>query len=218
MSIRVLLVDDHMIMREGLKLLLSKAAFIDVVAEASNGREAIQKAEECLPDVVVMDLTMPVMGGIEAARYMIDTDPGTKIVVLSMVADESCVAESLKAGVKGYILKDCAADELVSAIKAVSDGQAYLSSKITDIVIKGYNKSASVDSGSQLSKLSPRELEVLKLIAEGRNTKEIAFTFSVSIKTIEAQRKNIMKKLELYNIAELTRFAISKGVVSIDQP
>jgi DNA-binding NarL/FixJ family response regulator len=217
MSIRVLLVDDHLIMREGLKLLLLNSNSIEVVAEASNGQEAVRLASESLPDVVVMDLTMPVMGGIEAARQIVMAHPDMKILVLSMVADESCIEESLKAGVKGYLLKDCAAEELVNAIHAVADGQPYLSSKITDIVIKGYTSRTTDQSADSLAVLSKRELEVLRLIAEGKNTKEIAFGFSVSVKTVETQRKSIMKKLELYSIAELTRFAISKGVVTIEQ-
>jgi DNA-binding NarL/FixJ family response regulator len=217
MSIRVLLVDDHLIMREGLKLLLLNSSSIDVVAEASNGQEAVRLATESLPDVVVMDLTMPVMGGIEAARQIVAAHPDMKILVLSMVADESCIEESLKAGVKGYLLKDCAAEELVIAIHAVAEGQSYLSSKITDIVIRGYTSRTSGSSPDPLALLSRRELEVLRLIAEGKNTKEIAFGFSVSVKTVETQRKSIMKKLELYSIAELTRFAISKGLVTIEQ-
>lgn len=217
MSISVLLVDDHLIMREGLKLLLSKATDVVVVAEASNGQEAILKAKDCLPDVVVMDLTMPVMGGIEAARHMVEARPDIKILVLSMVADENCVSESLKAGVKGYLLKDCAAEDLVRAIRIVAEGQSYLCKKITDIVIKGYTSNAAGEVAPPLSILSKRELEVLRFIAEGRNTKEIAFTFSVSIKTIEAQRKSVMMKLGLHNVAELTRYAIGKGIVSINQ-
>jgi DNA-binding NarL/FixJ family response regulator len=217
MSIKVLLVDDHLIMREGLKLLLSKASDVDVVAEASNGQEAIQKAQECLPDVVVMDLTMPVMGGIEAARHMVEARPDIKILVLSMVADENCVSESLKAGVKGYLLKDCAAEDLVRAIRIVAEGQSYLCKKITDIVIRGYTNKTAGETTPALSILSRRELEVLRLIAEGRNTKEIAFTFSVSIKTVESQRKSVMTKLGLNSVAELTRYAVSKGVVSIEQ-
>ncbi len=217
MSISVLLVDDHLIMREGLKLLLSKATDVVVVAEASDGKEAILKAKDCLPDVVVMDLTMPVMGGIEAARHMVEARPDIKILVLSMVADENCVLESLKAGVKGYLLKDCAAEDLVRAIRIVADGQSYLCKKITDIVIKGYTKNNAEEATPAMSTLSKRELEVLRLIAEGRNTKEIAFAFSVSIKTVEAQRKNVMIKLDLHNVAELTRYAICKGIVSINQ-
>jgi len=202
-------------MREGLKLLLSKAADIEVVAEASNGREAVALADELRPDLIVMDLNMPVMGGIEATRCILASDSSARIIVLSMLADRDCVSESLKLGVKGYLLKDCAAGELLAAIRAVAAGVAYLGSIVTDTVISDYSRLLAGDSASQLCRLSRREQEVLRLMAEGLNTKEVAFQLNVSTKTIETQRASLMKKLELYSVAELTRFAVRHGLVTV---
>ncbi|HPX60791.1 MAG TPA: response regulator transcription factor [Deltaproteobacteria bacterium] len=215
MTVRLLLADDHIIMREGLKLLLSKAADIEVVAEASNGREAVALADELRPDLIVMDLNMPVMGGIEATRCILASDSSARIIVLSMLADRDCVSESLKLGVKGYLLKDCAAGELLAAIRAVAAGVAYLGSIVTDTVISDYSRLLAGDSASQLCRLSRREQEVLRLMAEGLNTKEVAFQLNVSTKTIETQRASLMKKLELYSVAELTRFAVRHGLVTV---
>jgi len=214
-TVRLLLADDHIIMREGLKLLLSKAADIEVVAEASNGREAVALADELRPDLIVMDLNMPVMGGIEATRCILASDSSARIIVLSMLADRDCVSESLKLGVKGYLLKDCAAGELLAAIRAVAAGVAYLGSIVTDTVISDYSRLLAGDSASQLCRLSRREQEVLRLMAEGLNTKEVAFQLNVSTKTIETQRASLMKKLELYSVAELTRFAVRHGLVTV---
>lgn len=216
MNIRVLLVDDHKIMRDGLKALLAKATDIEVVAEAANGNEALQKALESRPDVIVMDLTMPEMGGIEATRRIVASNPDMKILTLSMVIDKSCVVECLKAGAKGYLVKDCAGEELLGAIRALAAGDSYLCARITELVIRDYAQMAADDPSPSNDKLSKREQEVLQLIADGKNTKEIAFTRGVCIKTIEAQRSNIMKKLDLHSIAELTKYAIRTGLTSIE--
>lgn len=217
MSINVLLVDDHKIMREGLKSVLAKASDIKVVAQASNGLEAVQKAVECSPDVIVMDLTMPEMGGIEATRRIVAANSSMKIIILSMVLDKNCVVECLKAGAKGYISKDCAGAELLRAIRALAAGESYLCSRITELVIMDCDQlSADKQQSPSIEKLSKRELEVLRLIADGKSTKEQAYTFGVSIKTIDVQRSNIMKKLNLHSIAELTKFAIRTGLTSIE--
>ncbi|NVN93545.1 MAG: response regulator transcription factor [Desulfuromonadales bacterium] len=216
MSIKVLLVDDHKIMREGLKALLSKATDIEVVAQAANGVEAIQKTADYCPDVIVMDLTMPKMGGIEATRRIVATNPDIKTLALSMVMDRSCVVECLKAGAKGYLIKDCAGDELIGAIRTLASGDSYLCSRITELVISDYAQHATNDTSSVNAKLSRREQEVLQLIADGKNTKEIAFTLAVSTKTVEVQRSSIMKKLDLHSIAELTKYALREGLTSIE--
>lgn len=216
MSIRVLLVDDHKIMREGLKALLAKAPDIEVVAQAADGLEAIQKAAEHSPDVIVMDLTMPKMGGIEAIRRIAGVNPGIKALALSMVMDRSCVVESLKAGAKGYLIKDCAGEELIGAIRTLAAGSSYLCSKVTELVISDYAQQTANSPSSAHSSLSAREQEVLQLIANGKNTKEIAFTLGISAKTVEVQRGNIMKKLNLHSIAELTKYALREGLTTID--
>ncbi|MDD2853593.1 MAG: response regulator transcription factor [Desulfuromonadaceae bacterium] len=214
MNIKILLVDDHKIMRDGLSSLFSDAEDIDVVAEASGGGEAVEKALEHSPDVVVMDLTLPDMGGIEATRRIMAKKPETKVLVLSMLMDRNCVLESLEAGARGYLAKDCAAEELVAAIRAVYAGKPYFCAGATEIMIKGFTPStAAVQISPALTK---RELEVLKLTAEGSNTKEIAFELGVSIKMIEIHRMNIRKKLGLKSIAQLTTYAARIGLISIE--
>lgn len=216
MSIRVMLVDDHKIMREGLKSLLDRATDIEVVALAANGIEALQKAKEFRPDVVVMDLTMPEMGGIEATQRIMAANPEIKVLALSMIQDKSCVVESLKAGAKGYLIKDCAGEELLGAIHTLAGGESYLCSRITELIIRDYTQLVVGSSAQSTSNLSKREQEVLQLIADGKSTKEIAYMFGVSIKTVDVQRSNIMKKLNLYSIAELTKYAVREGLTSIE--
>jgi len=216
MSITVLLADDHTIMREGLKSLLDRAADIEVVAQAANGSEALQKVEEYRPEVVVMDLTMPGMGGIEATRRIAAAYPKIKVLALSMIENKSCVVECLKAGAKGYLLKDCAGEELLGAIRALAAGEFHLCSKITELVIREYTQHDIDGASPSTHILSKREQEVLQLITDGKNTKEIAFMLGVSVKTIDVQRHNIMKKLNLYSIAELTKYAVREGLTSIE--
>lgn len=216
MSIKILLADDHKIMREGLKALLDGSPEIEIVGLAANGREAVQLTAQLQPEVVVMDLNMPEMDGIEATRQLVATNPAVRVLILSMVIDRNCVLECLKAGAKGYLVKDCAAEELVNAIRALSAGESYLCTKITDVVISDYLLQSGQDNPSQQdSSLSRREQEVVQMIADGRNTKEIAFTLGCSVKTVEVHRMNIMKKLDLYSIAELTKYALREGLTSI---
>jgi DNA-binding NarL/FixJ family response regulator len=214
LTIRVLLADDHRIVREGLKAILDRAPDIEVVAEAANGSDAVAKVLECRPDVAVMDLTMPEMGGVEATGRIAESAPGTKVLVLSMLMDRSCVVESLKSGAKGYLMKDCAAEELVGAIRAVAAGRPYLCDVITDLIIQDYSKSHPDEPRAGSTVLTTRESEVLKLISDGKRTKEIAFILGVSIKTVDAHRLNIMNKLELHSIAELTKYALREGFSS----
>jgi DNA-binding NarL/FixJ family response regulator len=215
MKIKVLLVDDHKIMREGLKALLVNETDIEVVAEAADGNEAVARAAESSPDVVVMDISMPEMNGIEATKQIVAAAPQVGILALSMMLNRAYVVEALKAGARGYLVKDCAAEELVTAIRSVHQGNSFLSTEITKLVIRDYMKGASEDAGSGYTTLSRREREVLQAIADGKSTKEIAFDFGVSIKTIETQRMNTMKKLNLYSIAELTKYAIREGLSSL---
>jgi DNA-binding NarL/FixJ family response regulator len=156
------------------------------------------------------------MGGIEATRSIITTNPDMKILALSMVMDRSCVVESLKAGAKGYLIKNCAAEELLLAIRALSIGESYLCASITELVIRDYTQLTTDDSPTSKEKLSKREQEVLQLIADGKSTKEIAFIHGVSARTVDVQRSTIMKKLDLYSIAKLTKYAVREGLVSIE--
>ena len=215
MSIRVLLVDDHTIMREGLKSLLDQATDIEVVAQAANGVEALHKVEECCPDVVVMDLTMPQMGGIEATGRIVAAHPDIKVLALSMIQDKSCVVECLKAGAKGYLLKDCAGEELLGAIRILAAGESYLCPSITELVIRDYTQLAAGSPSKATSSLSKREQEVLQLMADGKSTKEIAFALGISGKTVDVQRSNLMKKLNLYSVAELTKYAVREGLTTL---
>ena len=216
MSISVLLADDHKIMRQGLKVLLEQESDIEVVAKASNGLETVQMAQEYAPDVIVMDMNMPELNGIESTRSVLASNPSIKIIILTMVLDRVCILEALKAGATGYVLKDCAADELVMAIRTVAAGFPYLCREVTAMVIEEYTRDDDDVKGGLKQQLSGRELEVLKLLAEGRNSKEIAFTIGVSVKTVEAQRTSIMKKLNLHSVAELTKFAIREGLTPLD--
>lgn len=216
MHVSVLIVDDHMIMRDGLKALLNRAEDVEIVGEASDGKEALKKVQELHPDVVVMDLTMPRMSGIEATRKIIETNQNINILALSMLQDKECVMECLKAGAKGYLIKNCAAEELLTAIRTLAKGESYLCTQVTKLLIQGVvQKSDEEQKDSTRHKmLTPRELQVLKLISDGLSTKEIAFELDLSIKTIDVQRHKIMKKLNLRSIAALVKYAIREGLTT----
>jgi DNA-binding NarL/FixJ family response regulator len=217
MGIRVLIADDHKIMLAGLRSLLEKQPDFDVVAEAENGRKAVQVAQEKKPDVVVMDVSMPDLNGIEATKQIIESLPETNVIALSMHSDKRFVMGMLRAGASGYLLKDCASQELATAIRQVAGGKKYLSPEITGVVIDDFLLGAQIEeAATATSLLSPREREVLQLIAEGWSTKQIASHLYVSIKTIETHRRQLMKKLNLHNIADLTKYAIREGLTSIE--
>ncbi|MFA4828991.1 MAG: response regulator transcription factor [Thermodesulfovibrionales bacterium] len=215
MRVRILLADDHTILREGLCALLAKQRDFQIVAEAANGRTAVRLTRELSPDVVVMDVNMPDLNGIEATRQIITGNPGIKVIALSMYSEKQFVVEMLKAGAAGYMLKDSAFEELVHAINTVIQGQFYLSSGIATFVLKDYLHKSSGGDFSAFSMLTGREREVLQLITEGKTTKEIASILNVSTKTIETHRQQIMKKLNVYSIAELTKYAIREGMTSV---
>lgn len=218
MSIRVLIADDHKIMLAGLCSLLEKQTDFEVVGEADNGRKAVQMAQEKKPDVVVMDVSMPDLNGIEATTQIIESLPETRVIALSMHSDKRFVMGMLRAGASGYLLKDCASQELANAIVQVAGGKKYLSPEITGVVIDDFllGRGSSEEVATAASQLSPREREVLQLIAEGWSTKQIASHLYVSIKTIETHRRQIMKKLDLHSIADLTKYAIREGLTSIE--
>jgi DNA-binding NarL/FixJ family response regulator len=216
MSIRILIADDHAILREGLRGLLEKEPDIEVAGEAVNGVEAVRLAGEILPDLIIMDIHMPEMNGIEATREILAKHPGCRILALSMESDRRFIVEVLEAGAKGYVLKDSFFGELAGAIRTVAAGETYLGPKITELIIKDYLERVPQNLPLTCTLLSPRERELLQLIAAGRNTKEIALIFGTSIKTIEVHRHNIMKKLNLYSIAELTKYAVREGLTSLN--
>jgi DNA-binding NarL/FixJ family response regulator len=216
MSITIILADDHKIMRQGLRNLLEKQADFEVVDEADDGIAAVKKTIKRSPDVVIMDVTMPGLNGIEATRQIKSEMPDVKVIALSMHAEKRFVAEMLNAGASAYLLKDSAFEELVRAIRAVLVNKIYLNSSIAEKVIKDYVKHVPRESFSAFSILSKREREVLQLLAEGSSTKEIASLLYLSIKTVETHRKNIMEKLDLHSIAELTKYAIREGITSLD--
>jgi len=215
MSTRVLIADDHKIFREGLRALLEKQRGIEVVAEAKDGLEAVRFAQKLIPDVVIMDVAMPEKNGIEATRETLEVLPKIKVIALSMHSDRRFVLQMLKAGAVGYLLKDSAFEELAAAIQAVSSGQTYLSPKITDVVIKEYLHSQARSEVSVFTILTHREREVLQLLAEGKSTKEIAATLHLSVKTIETHRQQVMDKLDIHSVAELTKYAIREGLTSL---
>ncbi|MBE9547617.1 MAG: response regulator transcription factor, partial [Proteobacteria bacterium] len=210
---RVLLAEDHTIVRKGLRSLLDKETGIKVVGEAEDGRKAIVKAEELHPDVVVMDIAMPGLNGLEATRQIKKRFPDMKIIILTMHANEEYILQSLKAGASGYLVKKAAPAELISAINAVHKGDSFLSPSISRTVIDEYiRRSKEISEGKEgFEQLTVREREVLQLIAEGRKTREIAELLYISIKTVETHRSHIMNKLDIHSTAELTRYAIRKG-------
>jgi DNA-binding NarL/FixJ family response regulator len=216
MSARIVLADDHTIMREGLKALLAEAPGLEVVGEADNGRAAAQLARRLSPDVVIMDVAMPDMNGIEATRRIRSEVPQVKVIGLSLHAERRPVTRMLGAGASGYLLKGGAFQELVSAIHAVMAGQTYLSPAIAAIVAEECVRKVSAGDSSTYSLLTPREREVLQLVAEGNSTKQIALELHVSVKTVETHRSRVMAKLRIHSIAELTKYAISEGLTSLE--
>jgi DNA-binding NarL/FixJ family response regulator len=216
MSIRVLLVDDHAIIREGLRSLLEKQPEMEVVADTDDGRKAFDLVRELLPDIIIMDITMRGLNGIEATRQIIDEFPTVKVIALSIHSKRRYVADMLSAGAAGYILKECLFDELVQAIKAVAAGGRYLSPRIADVVVSDYVKRLSATAESPFEALTSREREVLQLVAEGKSTKQIALDLHLSTKTIEANRRQIMEKLNIHSVAELTKYAVREGLTALE--
>ncbi len=213
--IRILLADDHTVVRKGLRLLLESQPGFSVIADAADGREAVTLAEQYAPDVVVMDVAMPGLNGIEAARQILARQPNAAVVFLSMHSDEGYVLKALKAGARGYLLKDSAEYDLIHAVKAVSEGKAFFSPAISKMLVEDYMrqmKERSVEDSFDL--LTGREREVLQLLAEGKNNKDVASVLNLSLYTVETHRSNIFQKLNLHSGAELILYAVRKGVIS----
>jgi two-component system, NarL family, response regulator NreC len=207
--IRILLADDHRLVRQGFKLILESQEEMEVVGEAGNGREVLEKAEMLQPDVVIMDVTMPELNGIEATRRMRTSAPHAHVLALSVHRDAVYVREIIRAGAEGYILKESADVELLAAVRAVSEGNSYLSPEVAGAVLKDYRRQAM----NPLDLLSPREREILQLVAEGMTNKDIAARLSLSVYTIDGHRTRIMEKLGLHSVGELVRFSIRHGIV-----
>ncbi len=213
--IRILLADDHTVVRKGLRLLLESHPGFTVVADAANGREAVAMAEEYKPDVIVMDVAMPILNGIEAARQILARTPQVSVVFLSMHSDESYVLRALKAGARAYLLKDSAEQDVIHAIEAVGEGKAFFSPAISRMLMEDYMRQMRerhVDDSYEL--LTTREREILQLFAEGKNNKDVANLLNLSLYTVETHRSNIFQKLNLHSTAELILYAIRKGVIS----
>ncbi len=214
-KIRILLADDHTVVRKGLRLLLESQPEFEVIADACDGRETIALAEQHQPDVVVLDVAMPILNGIEAARQISAKLPNTAIVFLSMHSDESYVLKALKSGARAYLLKDSAEYDLIAAIKAVSEGKAFFSPAISKMLVEDYvrqMRERDVEDSYEL--LTTREREILQLLAEGKSNKDVASLLNLSLYTVETHRGNIFQKLNLHNSAELILYAIRKGVIS----
>jgi two-component system, NarL family, response regulator NreC len=207
--IRILLADDHAVVRQGFKMILGAQSDMEIVGEAGNGREAVELAENLKPDIVVMDVAMPELNGIEATRRLSTSSPHTRVVALSMHKDNVYVREILRAGARGYLLKDSVAADVVNAIRAVARGESYLSPAVSNAVLDDYRKHVT----NPIDLLSSREREVLQMLAEGKTNKEIAVVLNLSVYTVDAHRGRIMEKLNVHSINELVRFAVRNGLI-----
>ncbi|MCG2775556.1 MAG: response regulator transcription factor [Desulfobacterales bacterium] len=216
MTIRIIVADDHRIVRNGLRTLLNSEPDIEVIAEAENGRKTVQLVRELIPDVVVMDVTMPDLNGIEATRQILAEFPQVKIIALSMHHHEQFVTGMLMAGASGYLLKDCSVEELTAAIRAATKGEVYLSPGVANAVIKNYVSQLKKSEKSIPPLLTPRQAEVLQLVSEGKTSKQIASIMNISAKTVDTHRRQMMAKLNVSSIAQLTKYAIRSGLTSLD--
>ncbi|HID21268.1 MAG TPA: response regulator transcription factor, partial [Planctomycetaceae bacterium] len=207
-AIRILLADDHALFRSGLRALLEKMGDVSVVAEAADGREALQQIKTVQPDIAMLDISMPGLNGLEVARQTAEDAPAVRVLILSMHSSEQYVVRALRAGAAGYLLKDADIDELERAVRAVARGQTYLDSRVAGAVAEFVRETAGE---SELDRLTPRQREILQLIAEGNSTKQIAQLLHVSVKTVETHRAQLMDRLGIYDVAGLVRFAIRAG-------
>jgi len=214
-TIRLLVADDHEVIRRGVRSLLGTQPGWEVSGEAATGREAVEKAKQLKPDLVVLDITMPELDGLEATRQILEAVPKTKVLILTMHESEQVMSEVLKAGALGYVLKSDAADNLVPAVKALIHGKPFFTSSVSKMMLKGYLKHStrSTEDSSSEKQLSPRERLIVQLLVEGKKNKEIATALSISIRTAESHRANIMRKLGLHSIVELVRYAINNKMI-----
>lgn len=214
--IRIIIAEDHNLVRQGIRALLEQSGEVQVVGEAATGQEAVQLTKEFQPDVVVMDLSMPRMDGAQAAERILEMNLSTQIIILSMHADTTMVQQLLRRGVKGYLLKDAVTEELMLAVRSVSQGKMFLSPTISDTVMTMLLSPPDAEADSAADLLTPREREVLQLVAEGHTNNSIADTLSISVKTVEKHRANVMTKLEVNDLASLIREGIKQGLILLD--
>lgn len=213
MPLNVFIVEDHTLVRSGIRALLQAAPNLNVIGEASNGRDAVERIQKLQPDLVLMDVAMSELNGIDAARQIHNALPNTRIIMLSMHEDRQYVFESLKAGAMGYVLKSAAFQDLISAIDTVMSNRNYISPGLSDVVMNDYIRRAQgEEQATELGRLSGREREVLQLIAEGKSSAEVGALLHISVRTVDTHRHNIMTKLEIHSIAGLTKFAIRHGL------
>lgn len=216
MGIRILLADDHTILRDSLSQALQEEQDVEIVGQAGDGRAAVEKARELRPDIVVMDINMPHLNGIEATREIQQQAPGVRVIALSMHSAKPCVKEVFRAGASGYVHKNCGFDELMRAVRAVAEGKTYVSPAISQIVVEELGRPEGETDATAFSLLTPREREILQLLAEGGTVKHIAQRLHVSHKTIEAHRLRIMNKLNVDTVAQLTKYAIQEGLTTAE--
>ena len=212
----ILIADDHGIVREGLKALIENQPDMNVVGEAEDGQKVVQLAKQLSPDIIVMDISMPNLNGVEAARQILEENPYIRVIALSVHSDKHFVTEMLKAGASGYVLKSCLFDEVLRAIQMVGGGDYYLSPKITDVVVDDYKYYMATLNKSADVRLTPRERQVVQLLTEGKSTKQIALCLHVSPKTVDSNRREVMNKLGIFSVAELTKYAIREGLTSAE--
>ena len=217
MNIRIVLADDHTILRKGIRSLLEKEKGLEIVGEAEDGREAVELARKLQPDIVLMDISMPHLNGVEATREITSAVPTCKVIALSMYSGKKFVMEMLRSGASGFLVKDCIQEEFITAIRSVAEKKVYLSPSIANIVAAESIRPALPPTTADSAILTPRERETLQLIAEGSSNKQIAAKLHVSVKTVETYRQNVMEKLGIHSIAELTKYAIREGLTSLDE-
>jgi DNA-binding NarL/FixJ family response regulator len=214
-ALRLLIADDHEIVRKGLRSLLESQPGWQVTAEASDGREAVEKAKEIKPDVTVLDIGMPALNGLEAARQMIKNDARAKILILTMHESDPLIREVLDAGARGYVLKSDAGRDLVTAVNAVRSNKTFFTAKVAQIVLDGYldKKPKKQEPDAAHSRLTPRQREIVQLLAEGKSSKEVAVALGLSVKTAETHRANIMRRLDCHSVSELVRYAVRNNII-----
>ncbi|MCF7810443.1 response regulator transcription factor [bacterium] len=215
-KIGIILADDHKLFRDGLRILLEKDSDFTVIGEADNGLKTISMARDLKPDIIIMDISMPKLNGVEATRKILGENSEVRVIILSMHSDRRFVLETLKAGAVGYILKDSSITELADGIKYVMNNRIYLSAQISKNIIQDYVRIAQQSESSAFTLLSSREREVLQLLTEGKSNREVAESLNISVKTVETHRKNIMEKLNIHSIAELTKYAIREGITPLE--